>query len=80
MARAGMEKTPEDRWFLMEAPVALNSLVTYRGRNAVVVGRAKPVGGAWRYDLRVEHGLQRDIVTGITPVEFSPAPIRITGG
>lgn len=35
-----------------ETPLELRTAVTWQGRACVVVGRSKPVGGGWRYDLR----------------------------
>ena len=51
-----------------EVPVGLNTAVIYRGKPALVVGRAKPIGLSWRYDLLLESS--SDVVRGVTAAMF----------
>lgn len=57
----------------MQEPIELNTRVRYQGQPAVVVGRTKPVGRRWGYDLLIYQGVRSDIVVDITADELSDA-------
>lgn len=65
-------------------PLGLNAVVQLGGQRAVVIGRAKPVGAPWQYDLLVNGESSQTVVRAMRIdadwIEMPAAPVSLKNG
>ncbi len=61
-------------------PIELHTVVQYWGERALIVGRAKPVNGAWQYDLLISREGRLVVLPGLLADEFGDMTELVVAG
>jgi hypothetical protein len=64
----------------VETPIKLHTVVQYWGESALIVGRSKPVTGAWQYDLLISREGRLVVLPGLLAEEFGDMTNAVVAG